>query len=296
MKCIAGRSLLLLSIALSGCAAPLVKYGLVTKPDEKGLTKFSFSESVIKFNFKKGPSPAFAIEGFDIVSVPVPSSDGKKYYIAGTSAMENWGVETKVVPAFRSDTDLLQSVSTEVTDKRISYIEKAGSVATKALGFFVSGQEMATTKLPNGISVQQQLKCTRQSNDYCKITFNETETKNYYAEIRVNELPVDAFPRPKSLESDTYNSGAFLYSACRQVDVRLYFTSAKITEKVAESTVMVADSDYVQTLAFPSKGKVTAGASCGATAANENAGLPNALDYVDALIGQAQAVAKEAKK
>ncbi|UVM47713.1 hypothetical protein LOY38_14780 [Pseudomonas sp. B21-015] len=287
-------SLLCAAILLSGCASPLVKYGQIKGPDETGLTKFSFSESVIKFSLKKGPAPSFVVEGIDIVSVPVPETSGNRYYVSGTSAWENWGVETLGVPAYRGDTPLIKSIALTTEDKRMSLMEKTIGAAGKALPFLVSATEISSAKLPDGIAIQPLLEACDGAPSRCmaNITFNEA--KDYMAKINIGRIPLDSFPQPIKNDS-IYKSGSFLYSACRQVDIQLYFKTSNGFDKVAESTVMVADSNFVQTLAFPPKGTVTAGASCGATATAEPSGLPNGMDYIDTFLSSAQTFAKAKK-
>jgi hypothetical protein len=58
---------------------------------------------------------------------------------------------------------------------------------------------------------------------------------------------------------------------------------------------MVSDSKRFQTLAFPEKGTMTAGASCGASSAADASDLPGLMSTIDSLIGPAQTLAKAFK-
>ncbi|QTD31304.1 hypothetical protein [Pseudomonas fluorescens] len=269
---------------LGGCASPLVKYGQVTGPDQDGLAKFSFTESVIKFDLKKDMLGGKNIE---IASVPVPESSDKVYYLDGTSVIENWGVTTDIVPAYRGDTKLLKSISVTTTDKRALYIEKTAGIVGKAMTFGVSTQDVDENPLPKGIDVQPLLNAC----DPKTICKRNEKTGNYSIELTISPLPVDAFTRPP-MENSVYKTNTFLYSACRNVGVSLKLNNTI----VAESSVTVADSRFVESLAFPEKGTVTAGASCSATAESGVSSNPGGMEYIDTLLGAAQTVVTARKE
>lgn len=267
-------------VLLSGCASPLVKYGVITGSDEKGLAKFSFTESVVKFNLKA--ESITDAPNVNIASVPVPESNEKLYYISGTSVLENWGVTTDIVPAYRGDTKLLKSVAVTTTDKRMYFLEKAAGIVAKTMTVSSGGP---FADLPDGVLMQPLLnECGKNA---CK---KEQTSGSYSIEITIANLPVDAFTRPV-IDGNNYKTNAFLYSACRNVNIRL----KRDNQLIAESSVTVADSNYVEAIAFPEKGTVTVGPSCSATAEAAVSSNPGAMEYIDSLLGVAQTVATARK-
>jgi hypothetical protein len=277
----------------SGCATSDVIYKTAAAGDTTGTTKFRFAESMIQFGFQKD-AQAGNVTAINITSVPIPSGS-TKYAIEGGSS--TFGVTTTVLATHRADSDLLQTVSVTTTDQRVTWIKTAGSIATALIPFFVAdtGKPDVNKKLPTGISMSVFLGAlpTECSGDRDKaVTCTNLPlagTSDYVADIAIGQVPPDAF-QFKTIKFDSgYTSHAFLYSACRDVTVTLKAASDKSTV-AAQSTLVIADPEWLEALKLPDKGKITVGAACGADADSQDAQNPNALDFANGLVAQASAV------
>jgi hypothetical protein len=284
---------------LSGCTAtPLIKYTPVTGPDNEGLTKFQFAESII--NFSHGKSAA-GIQNDDVVisSVPVPFGD-RVYGISGTSIWENWGVSTTVNASYRGDSRLIQQLTVAISDQRQQAMQALGSIIGTVGGLLSISSTPAPVKLPKGIAVTSflnnlpadcsnpndlKVKVSRDADISCQNLALEGTT-DYTADITVSKVPIDAIPA--STMDSPMSTGNFLYSACRQLTITLKPTNAG-SDPVA-ATVAIADPSYLQTLRIPEKGTITVAPSCGANSVAQDPGLPTALDYLNTLATQAKAV------
>lgn len=304
MKNLAFHSLCIMTVSIfAGCASPLATYKTVSGPDTDGLTKFRFSESVIQFSYRKEGQPVQKITGIDIVSVPIPHGD-QKYSVRGASALENYGVTTTLNVAYRNDTDLIQTVSSEVTDQKVTWITTAGGIVAKAAPFLVADEPITSTQpLPTGIVLSTFLMstptgCKTQAKGAVSCSNVALEgTKAYVADIDISGMPDDAFEISSQQFADGYKSSSLIYSACREMNIRLKNSQAGSSGAasggiVAQATLQVADPSKYEALRFPDKGTVTVGSSCGASVQSQSAQLPGVLEYADALIGQATAVKK----
>jgi hypothetical protein len=108
----------------------------------------------------------------------------------------------------------------------------------------------------------------------------------YVADIDVSKPTAGAFQRA-SIEFP-YDSHVFLYSACRAFHIRVI--NHADPSFAAESSLVVADPSWFESLAFPSKGKIVAGASCGADSVAQDSALPGLTEYMNALVGAGKTV------
>jgi hypothetical protein len=252
-------------------------------------------------NFGFGKTTA-GIPTTDIVisSVPVPSGD-KKYGITGTGFWRNWGVVTTVNASFRNDSTLIQQVTVAVTDYRQQGIQALGGIAGTVGGLLSLTATQPQVKLPLGISVTNLLnefpegcvstdkKIARDGDITCK-NLKLDGTEDFTADISITKVPDDALPA--SIMDKPFYSSNFFYSACRNLTITLKPAGSQNTQnrQPVFATLVVADPMHVQTLRFPQKGSITVGASCGANSVAQDANLPTAFDYLNALATQAKAV------
>jgi hypothetical protein len=273
--------------SLGGCASPLVQYRRITGPDSSGAQKFKFAASVITFSHpsNKDGQPSDAIS---ITSVPIEAS-GDVYSIAGTGQLQNWGVSTEIDVTHRGDTKLIQSIGVAVTDNRPNDISELGSIAAAAAAL------AAGANLPNGIDLSAEIldaknpSCTAPDGESGLITCKDVPLQasgvNYSADLVIQPIPTDAISF-SSAGFPTFTSANFLYSACRNATVVLKAGPSVL----ASAPIVVADPNFLETIRFPSKGKITVGASCGADSTSSDAALPDGLSYVNTLLTTAQKV------
>lgn len=156
---------------LSGCAAPLVKYNLISGPDESGATKFQLSDTVIKFDL---PAELKVYsKPLQITAIPVPSNK-RTYSISGTSWYENWGVSTSIKVTHRPDTLLIQEIGSLVSDKRVEAITQIAEVGKNVITRYSGdiGPEPEDAALPpRGIVLSAFLQ-EAQGNSKCSNTGN----------------------------------------------------------------------------------------------------------------------------
>lgn len=318
---------LLLSLFITACASPEVRYSVVSTPDKSGAPKFQFSDSVLRFDYPIEGSGATAgpnTNKMNITSVPVVWSE-KTYNIRGTTALENWGVETQVKATHRNDTKLIQEIGSEVMDRRVETLTAIAAIAATGIGLFASGQITDTIKnelkqkAPSGILLSRFL---AQLPSKCTFSDDSEDTKNlrprdkriactkveledgfvtnggssspYLADITIGPRPVGAFS--KSSITFPHDTKLFLYSACRPIFISI--TNASMPSFNSSASLVIADPEWFEGLAFPKKGKITVGASCGADSAAEDSKLPGPLDYINALLSGAKAIkdARDAQK
>jgi hypothetical protein len=300
--------LILVALGLTGCASPLVQYVLITESDDHGYAKFELAESVINFKYGKTQSGVPTSE-IIITSVPIPSGT-KRYGIAGTSFYENWGAETNVNVAFRDDSPLIQEVAIDVTDRGQQALQALGGATAAFASLLSLSPEPTAQKLPTGISIANFLNSIPDgcANAAIGLTTAQASPKTVYrdqrivctnvklegtddftADIVLSARPVDAIA-VETLDKPI-KSHNFLYAACRSFTITL--KGAKGNQNPVSATVAVADPNWLQTIRFPVKGKITSASSCGASATSQSASLPTAFDYLNTLATQAKAV-KEA--
>jgi hypothetical protein len=293
------RRLLIVCLLAAGCATPVVRYTPISGPDDQGLTKFQFAESVINFTFGK-TSAGITNDEIVISSVPVPYGD-KKYAIEGTSVWQNWGVATEVSASFRGDSDLIQQIDVSVTDQRQQAIQAVGSIAGFAGGLLSLAPTSSNVTLPKGISVTTFLSnipigCDAKEGRDGLISCHDVQlegTKDFVADLSIGRRPDDALPA--SVMDRPFYSSSFFYSACRQMTIVLKPTTANGHVAISAS-VSVADPLYLETLRIPAKGSITVAPSCGANSKAQDPNLPTAIDYVNALATQAKAVKQSFEK
>jgi len=285
-------------LCCGACATPLVKYTPIKGEDREGLTKFQLSESMINFSFGK-TAAGIPTEDIVISSVPVPHGD-QKYGIASTGYWENWGVVTTVNASFRGDSTLIQQITVAVTDLRQQAIQALGGIVGTVGGLLSQPAIKPVVKLPMGISVTNFLNAlpagcvntdsstpVNRNRDITCGNLSLVGTTDFTADITITKVPDDAIPA--TVMDQTFYSSNFFYSACRNLTIILKPSTGENRLPVS-ATVAVADPMYVETLRLPAKGSITVAPSCGANSVAQDANLPTALDYLNALATQAKAV------
>jgi hypothetical protein len=240
----------------------------------------------------------------------------------------HWYKTTAVTLTTASDSNLLSSVSVNVTDNRASYITTAAELIGTVLA--VAGVALAPdpgAELPCGpllpttlptpdsvmafdevINVFDALKLTEQ-NSKCPVDgstrFAVGNTKDgvgTLAVVTVGKPPASAIDLTSSLGTlMTSAKSVFLFPACRSASVE-YMGTGAITTKTADGKpdtskalyrkvkFLFSDPRYVQAIPLPVQGTLTVKPQCGMTAGKDS-GTPDATPaIVKALADAAQSI------
>jgi hypothetical protein len=315
-----------LLLTLGACASPLVRYEAVSGEDREGKTKFQIAESLVKFDYGKNAAGIVNEGVILIASVPTPYGTNR-YALSGTTYYQNWGVDTRLQITYRGDTTLPQEIGVEVADRRLEFVQGAAQAIAGAAALLSLGQAEADAgstakRLPKGIDVTAFLAsppsvCTnsiatrtkpeksvktadsdksidRNAAISCS-EFKLPDADAFKLSVEIGAVPVDAVSA--DVLKSTFDSHSYFYSACRTMNVVL--TSIDPDPKKVQTiaaTLAVADPEWLQTLRFPDKGKITVLPSCGANAVASDAKLPTGMDYINGLISAAKAIKDGMKK
>jgi len=136
---------------------------------------------------------------------------------------------------------------------------------------------------------------------------NESMQGKLRADITIGAIPSGALliSERQNRKADItfpFTSKTMIYSACRSFQITLKFedtrgTGQPVISTILDTTFVVADSDWVQTIALPSKGSVKFSGSCGADSipSDFTAKIP-ILDEFSQAVQSAQAVSDVLKK
>ena len=134
---------------------------------------------------------------------------------------------------------------------------------------------------------------------------NDSMQGTLTADITMGAIPSGALlvSKRNGKENITFpfTSKTMIYSACRPMQITLKFedkrTKESVISTILDTSVVVADSDWVQTIALPSKGSVKFSGSCGADSIPSDfaAKIP-ILDQLSQAVQSAQSVSDALKK
>lgn len=272
------------ALIVSGCAVtPTVKYaniasGSSPKADWEGNQKFKFNASTIlisKAKDEKGNEKPLD-KGLSIVSVPAEDPRGNVIAIVPAGSL---GVKTNLSLTARNNTMLVESIGVEVVDDRVKTIQTIGSIVGTVIGLLADIP--VPDPYPIAVDVGSHL-IKQQSMTAAKL---EQTVANVKIEIEFGSLSADVIAWADFESRLGQDSNAFFYSACR--DAAITVTGERYVHR---ATVRVADPMYLQTVRFPTKGKILMHSSCGVSVASESAKVSTDLELLDALIGQAKSI------
>jgi hypothetical protein len=288
--------LLLGALTLGGCGThfPSVQYEKVTAktpPDLEGLVKFNLSKTILKLDKDK-----------KLVLEAIPGeSEGNLFQI---HQHDPWLIKTSFKWVKRENTNLLQSVGTEVEDNRIKTIQAVGgalaSIATVLFTHTIDLDEdgsptpSAKTKvaLPLAIDTEPFLK------DYSKGNLSDTaDNGSSDAAGKVGfTLSFGPLP-PATISLKDYLSAtegksqhAIFIPACRSATIKFTDTGSELSG--LEFVTTVADPNYVQVIGLPNKGTVNFHSVCGANVLAEKADISTGSELVNASLAQAKSLSE----
>ncbi|MGY4661160.1 hypothetical protein ACVWZ9_001954 [Pseudomonas chlororaphis] len=285
---------------LIGCVSqPAVKYEQSDKGpnypgDFEGLTKFSLSKSVLY--------AAIDTETKSVHLVSTPAEAGANGNASQVSFMirpsDGLGTKTHLKVTKRDNTDLLESVGTDIEDNRTKVIESVGGVAVSLIGAIAVASPVSLgghckpepAELPLAIDTEAFLDSTK-SRAADQIPRNGSIVRDCVQQvdfrIKFGSLPSDAIARDTFVShiQDTPQETLF-YSACRTATVT--FITAPLAGQ--QFTTTVADPNFVQTVKLPAKGKIDMHSACGVNTTSEQSGVSTSAEVMNTLISQAKSV------
>ncbi|MFS1287217.1 hypothetical protein ACLRDI_05830 [Pseudomonas piscis] len=244
----------------------------------EGLPTFTLAKSQLVFSYvdeKKTDA--------QMISVPAEAEPSDNYPSRFLLRQDDsWGVDTHL------KVTLLASIGTEVEDKRVKYIEGAGSLLVGLIG--AAALDDSTVKLPISIDSYKLLLLSASNRGEVKdvlgkITNPGNKAINFkisFGGIANDAIDVGTFATKASTESQK----TIFYSACRNVSVT--FLDGPLGQQQFSATI--ADPRYVQTVKYPEKGSIEFHTSCGANTTSSASGASSSIDLVNAVIAQTKTV------
>lgn len=293
--------LLMVSFVANGCTNARVRYDSIPadSQDLKGKHKFRLSRSLILIEPRAvDPKDTKSPIGLFASSVPSDSiSPTTNTQVFSLEEVSDFFSETKLNISKIDNTDLISEVGVEVKDKLNENLEKAGAVLGTVLKFALTA---AAAEYP-----------TRTVIDVKEYAAAHTE----WQELPLNsgwvyKIALSPLPKPPGAVKTTdffadpptgvkgLSVNVFPMSACFDATLYLYKGtngpgSKTDWDNVRPFQLKIADPEYVQILALPSKGKIKMHSSCGASVTSETReGAHPAYGVIETVIKQAEAIKK----
>ncbi len=276
---------------LAGCGGlqPTVQYQLDRPQDYEGLTKFRLAKTAVLVDNASSRDGKSA-DSTTILLTAVPQEDeSRTFSIAARSGVLS---VTHLKVTKRENTELLESVGTEIEDKRIELIQQVGGILGTVLPFLAARatQPRAAGTLPLAIDVSSHL--PRAARD--AVTGQGILDNGWNYEIVIGDAPVDAINTDEFMQNhrSAGSSHVLFYSACRNATVK--FKSGPFAGR--SLSVRVSDPWFVQTVAMPAKGKIDFHSACGVNVTSERSDVASDAKVLNTLISQAKTLLDAKKK
>jgi hypothetical protein len=261
---------------LSACQVlPTVSYKVFNASDGdfEGYNKFKLSSSLILID---KPADEKKIDAITIRSVLAEDPSNTVY---GVVPADQPGVSTAMNVTARENTMLVESIGTDIKDNRVKFIQDLGSAIVMLAGF--SALENASgCRWPEVIDISDYLSAHRRD----KYTQKGALKNGCDFVIDFGPIPPDAILRDKY--PFTKRQHTLFYSACRDATIKIN-TGDKAS---VISAVRIADPNFLQTVVYPAKGKITMHSSCGVSTQSELVETATGLEILNALIAQAKSI------
>jgi hypothetical protein len=219
---------------------------------------------------------------------------------------------------------LVQEIGSEVQDDRIKMVSAIGGVAGVARSFTLAGEEpgggqpvQPLVEKKDSLEVTLTLPVTinaysardghwrplpRNQGWWYKLVLSGTSPDKNLAPSAPpwnSSIQTDAFFKKYALDSGD-STAAFPFSACRRASLHLKHNASAAGPGMDVSDdvtfdLMVADPDYIETLALPPKGKIKMHTVCGADLLTESATVINAWGILEEMMKQVKAVKDQQK-
>ena len=290
--------LLLGALTLGGCGThfPSVQYEKVTAktpPDLEGLVKFNLPKTILKLDRDKDKKWVLeAIPG---------ESEGNLFQIHQD---DPWLIKTSFKWVKRENTNLLQSVGTEVEDNRIKTIQAVGGALASIASVFLTqtidlddeGSPVPPAKakvaLPLAIDTEPFLTAYTKGDlpDTADNGSSDAAGKVGFT-LSFGPLPPATISLKDYLSATQGKSQhAIFIPACRSAKIRFTDTASELYG--LEFVTTVADPNYVQVIGLPNKGTVNFHSVCGANVLAEKADISTGSELVNASLAQAKSLSE----
>lgn len=299
-----------LSIAvslLSACGTPVpsVQYEKVVSgpPDLQGLVKFNLPKTILMFDYADPTTK----ESVVLKAVPA-ESEANLFQIRPS---DPWLRKSTFKWTKRDNTNLLESVGSDVDDERVKTIETVGS--TLAALIPLTSSLLLKQKFPDPFAQEPQPEATPPQGLKLPLAIDTEPFLSSYAvpgkpisdatsdgtdatkggrvgfNISFGELSADAIELKKYFDlTQGRNQNALFTSACRTMTIT--FTTGPLKDK--KYTAMIADPHYIQTVAYPAKGVIKMHTVCGADVLSDSATASTSAEVVNAVIAQAKSLSE----
>lgn len=265
--------------------APKVEFAVSDKPDYSGAYKFTLAKTAIKLDYGKS-ADGKAEDRRKVIATAVPMEDESRVFTMSGRYEDLFSITTVSVTT-AGDTRMFKTVGSDVQSKVEDLIKNVGGVvAVLAPLVFVAGGEPPKGELPDVIEVSSFL-TTAQPGEV-KFSGQLVNGTNY--ELTVAPVAKDSIVTEQYLASREFKgrSAVLFYSACRSASLALKnFPSAGRTTYY---TFKVADPQFVQTIALPTKGAVTFHDTCGVDVAQQRSDAPTGDKILSTLVAQVKAI------
>lgn len=270
-RTLAGAGIALGVALLAGCAVPSARYNVYSAESRRSAVKadedvYALTKTLLKIS--EGSIDEEGNRTFNVEVVRAESPD----VMFGVTPKRRWhGVVTTLSIAKVENTSLVESITSEVKDGRVAFVKSAAKLLGVATGVPEDAALGGTApEAPRIHDLQDRLAATS-AETIAEISLGEG------LELTVLPVPYDALPIRELNVQDF--SRMFIYSACRQATLRV-----TADDNVSIMQFAVADPRYVQMVAFPRKGKITAHSECGVSVAPENVELTSDIDVLTAAL------------
>ncbi len=276
-----GLGLLLVAL-IAGCATPKVKYGAFTQDKPRTdlashADTYMLAKTLLTVSREESEDGAKETHRVALRVVEDPAIS------FGITPWNRMGVTTRVSLTKVANTQLVQSATISVEDKRIEFIGEAFKLLSTVTGVAVGAAPGAGVQpFPLNIDTLGLMnagKCLRRK---CTIKALQTATAPLNADLTVSEVPPDAIEVATVLGDLSAGGGVFFASACRQASLRVAIPG----QDDLVSNFSLADPRYVQIVALPIKGQIVAHSECGYSVVPEEVTLQSDLKVADSFFDE----------
>jgi hypothetical protein len=300
---------------LIGCLAVTASCAIQPKLNFYKLkSDYTTEDTKDKFTFKM-PSPVIAItvqknkdETPPWKPVITSTSKSREGMYAIKSA-DPWYVDTKYTIAYQQNSFLLKSLSIELTDNRLKYIQEAGSIVAAviplvaAVAALPSDIDKLLPYLPYNINVAECFGNTLDADDAgkmvsCKMKIKDKEGKDKDKEGKDIDWNVAIVTDRNSKNStipydEFFTEGGHVSTDFPVPDCKEGFVSLEYKgDMMFVSPITFANPTKLTTVRIPAKGSITYHPICSADTVSSTADIAKPLELLKATIDQVAAAKK----
>ncbi|MFV3404784.1 hypothetical protein ACNFIC_12575 [Pseudomonas sp. NY15463] len=273
-------------VSLYGCAVPSTKYTLYDQNAERvsidsTADTYMLAKSQLTISKKISEEDGNAT---DAIEVALRKIEDTRLSLGITPWNRWYGVKTRIALTKVDNTQLVQTVTVEVEDKRKEFIQSAftllGTIAKLPISEKAEGEAKPVFKaFPAVIDASEAIRECRRNK--CEKTILNASEWGVQATISVAPVPPDAVDvkhlnDPGFLQSA---KGVFFASACRQATIRVSKIENSDVDFVQHFSL--ADPNFVQIIALPANGSITAHAECGYSVVAQDVELQEDTDVAN---------------